>query len=239
MAHPASEKESPEFDRYAHAYTELLEDPLRNRFARDPLHFHRRKWLLIQTLLNRFGRTPQSMKWLDVGCGQGQLLSIAGGSFKQATGCDPSADMLSSNPSFTVQQQPSPVELPFSDGSFDFVTAVCVYHHVHGQDRNLLTAEIRRVLAPDGLCCIIEHNPRNPVTRAIVRRCPVDVDAELLSAPATRTLLQASGFQPLATDYFLYFPERLFNGIGATERLLRKIPLGGQYASLSRSPARP
>lgn len=51
--------------------------------------------------------------------------------FAQATGCDPSTGMLSSNVSFRTFEQPSSVELPFDDSSFDFVTAVCVMHHVH------------------------------------------------------------------------------------------------------------
>jgi SAM-dependent methyltransferase len=234
MTPPTNQNDAPEFDQYAHSYAELLDDPLRDKFARDPLHFHRRKVQLIESLLRRFGVNPATQRWLDVGCGQGQLLELADGKFKQATGCDPSAIMLSSNPSFTVRQQPSPTQLPFADGSFDFVTAVCVFHHVHGHDRTLLTNEIKRVLAPGGLCCIIEHNPRNPVTRTIVRRCPVDVDAELLPAQTTIELFRNSGFQPLATEYFLFIPESLFPVLGAAERWLRKIPLGGQYASLAR-----
>jgi SAM-dependent methyltransferase len=234
MIDPTRATKAPEFDWYAPSYAELLEDPLRNRFASDSLHFHRRKWLLLESLLARFGVDTRTQRWLDVGCGQGQLLELAGRNFKSATGCDPSAIMLSPNPSFTLMQQPSPVELPFPDGSFDFVTAVCVYHHVHGQNRTLLTNEIRRVLTPGGLCCIIEHNPRNLVTQAIVRRCPVDVDADLLSASATSKLLRASRFQPLATEYFLYIPEQLFQTLKVMEKVLRNIPIGGQYASLAR-----
>jgi SAM-dependent methyltransferase len=227
---------SPEFDRYAPSYSALLDDPIRNRFARDPLHFHRRKWLLIRTLLKRFGVAAEMQRWLDVGCGQGQLLELAGGNFKQATGCDPSAVMLPSHATFTVLEQPSPADLPFDDCSFDFVTAVCVYHHVHGGARPRLTNEIKRVLAPGGLCCIIEHNPWNPVTQAIVRRCAVDMDAELLSARTTLKLLEASGFECLATDYFLYSPERLFNRLRWIEGKLHKVPFGGQYISLARAP---
>ncbi len=238
MTQTTKQKDSPEFDHYAHSYTELLNDPLRDRFSRDPLHFHRRKVTVIDSFLRRLGVNPATQTWLDVGCGQGQLLELAGSRFKQATGCDPSAGMLSSNSSFTVYQQPSPTKLPFADASFDFVTAVCVFHHVHGQDRILLTEEIRRVLAPGGLCCIVEHNPRNPVTRAIVRRCPVDVDAELLTAKTTRDLLRNSGLEPLNTEYFLYVPESLFPMLGATERLLRNIPFGGQYVSVARLPRR-
>jgi len=232
-----SEKDRPEFDRYAHSYAELLEDPIRNRFAHDPLHFHRRKWLLIERLLKRSGVTLRTQRWLDVGCGRGELLKMAGSNFAQAIGSDPSAGMLSTSAPFRMHEQPSPVELPFGDGSVDFVTAVCVYHHVHGGARALLTSEIRRVLTPGGLCCIIEHNPWNPVTRAIVQRCPVDVDAELLTARRASMLLQAAGFESLRTDYFLYFPERLFNRLSSMERMLCKIPFGGQYALLARAPA--
>jgi SAM-dependent methyltransferase len=227
-------EESPEFDQYAPSYAELLEDPMRQKFSRDPLHFHRRKVLLIDHLLRRASASPPTLRWLDVGCGQGELLELAGWKFAQAAGCDPSSGMLASDASFKMYKQPSMVELPFADRSVDFVTAVCVYHHVHGDARTLLTREIRRVLTPGGLCCIIEHNPWNPATRAIVKRCPVDVDAELITARATGQLLEASGFEIASTDYFLYLPESLFDRFAVTEQVLSKIPLGGQYAMLGR-----
>lgn len=229
----SNDKTSPEFDRYASSYAELLADPLRSRFARDPLHFYRRKWLLIDRLLKRAGVTPGTARWLDVGCGRGELLELAGRNFAQAAGCDPSAGMMPSNALLNVYEQPSSVELPFEDNSFDFVTAVCVLHHVHGRDRTLLINEMRRVLSPRGFCCIIEHNPWNPVTRAIVKRCPVDVDAELFTARETGSLLEASGFASPRREYFLYLPERLFHRFGAAERVLSKLPFGGQYALLA------
>jgi SAM-dependent methyltransferase len=237
MLKQTSEEILPEFDQYAPSYAELLDDPLRNRFAKDLRHFHRRKWLLVEKLLKRARVPVSTQRWLDVGCGRGELLTIAGSHFAQAIGCDPSAGMLSKDSSFTMHHQPSLVELPFEDNTVDFVTAVCVYHHVHGEARTLLTREIERVLTPGGLCCIIEHNPWNPVTRAIVRRCPVDADAELLTARTTSRLLQQAGFQALSTDYFLYLPERMFHRLGLLEGALRRLPLGGQYALLARAPA--
>jgi SAM-dependent methyltransferase len=86
-----------------------------------PLHFHRRKWLLIQRLLKRAGLDPASSRWLDVGCGQGQLLGLAGKHFFRASGCDPSPGMLGSCASFSVCEQPSPATLPYEDSSMDFV----------------------------------------------------------------------------------------------------------------------
>ena len=226
-----------EFDLYAPSYAELLDDPVRNCFAQDPLHFHRRKWLLMQDMLRRATVDAATQRWLDVGCGQGDLLGLAGRNFARASGCDPSAGMLSKSCSFQVEHQPSISALPFDDASADFVTAVCVFHHVHGAARELLTADIRRVLAPSGLCCIVEHNPLNPVTRAIVKRCPVDVDAELVLAPQMRALLQGAGLEIVSTEYFLYLPERIFNRFGPAEKMLRRVPLGGQYAVLAKAPA--
>jgi SAM-dependent methyltransferase len=225
---------APEFDRYAPTYTELLNDPIRNRFVRDPLHFHRRKWLVMQSLFQRFEIDPKTKRWLDVGCGQGDLLSLGGSSFASAVGCDPSASMLRREASFQTVLQPSLVELPFEDASVDLVSAVCVYHHVHGVARTLLTNEIRRVLRPGGLCCIFEHNPWNPVTQTIVKRCAVDIDAELLTASVTAKMLRASDFKTLRTEYFLYLPESLFFTVGAMEKVLSRVPLGGQYVVLAR-----
>ena len=231
---PELDSKTAEFDDYAASYDQLLADPLRTSFSEDPLHFHRRKWHLIKGILRRQGVDPGQQRWLDVGCGQGDLLELAGDGFAWAVGCDPSAGMLSEGRQFNVVKQPSMVKLPFDDNSIDFVTAVCVYHHVHGVSRRLLTDEIARVLAPGGLCCIIEHNPWNPITRRIVKRCPVDVDADLLGARRTGCLLSVSGLSVVSTDYFLFFPERVFNQFGQAEEVLRKVPLGGQYCVTAR-----
>ncbi len=126
--------------------------------------------------------------------------------------------------------QADPLQIPFGDGEFDFVTAVCVYHHVVPEDRLALTREIRRVLRPNGIFCIIEHNPLNPVTRLIVSRTPVDADAILLKAGEARDLTRQAGFRTLQQDYFLYFPQSIYGVVGFLETALAKVPLGGQYA---------
>jgi ubiquinone/menaquinone biosynthesis C-methylase UbiE len=222
-----------EFDQFASTYDQLLEDPLRIGFASDPLHFCRRKWLVLDRMLRSIGRQPEAMTWLDVGCGRGEFLELAGSHFADAAGCDPSGGMLSFGRSFVTHNQPHPTELPFPSRSFDLVTAVCVYHHVPVDARSALTSEIRRVLRPGGLFCIIEHNPYNPVTCAIVKRCPVDADAALLSLNTAKELTLASGLRPGASEYFLYLPETWFHKLSGVETVLRQVPLGGQYALLA------
>lgn len=154
-----NKKAGAEFDEYASEYSSLLNDPLRNRFASESGFFHRRKWMLIHDFFSQRRINPSNLNWLDVGCGQGELLKVAAPFFAKASGCDPSRGMIHSCAASDVYEQPSPAELPFPDRSFDFVTAVCVYHHVHGGDRALLTKSIQRVLRPGGLFCMIEHNP--------------------------------------------------------------------------------
>jgi SAM-dependent methyltransferase len=134
-----------------------------------------------------------------------------------------------------IRVQPGDGKIPFDNARFDFVTAVCVYHHVPPPLRKALTAEVRRVLKPGGLFAIVEHNPYNPVTRLIVSRTPVDAGAILLSSAETRSLLLHERFALDEQRYFLYFPERIYRKTGQLESALCWLPLGGQYAVFARS----
>jgi SAM-dependent methyltransferase len=225
-----------EFNQYASKYTELLRDPLRGRFAESSDFFHRRKWALLQDFFGRRGISTARLSWLDVGCGRGELLTLAGAKFARAAGCDPSKEMMAGCGPLKIVHQILPTELPFADESFDFITAVCVYHHVQREQRASLTRSIQRVLRPGGFFCMIEHNPWNPITRLIVKRCPVDVDAQLFTAHSARDLAGSAHLRILETSYFLYLPEAAFGRFGKIERLFAKLPLGGQFAVFGQKP---
>lgn len=222
-----------EFDNYARNYQELLRDPIRDRFAGRADFFHRRKSILITEFLRRTRFPMESASWLDVGCGRGELLALAGGAFARAVGCDPSEEMTESAVA-EVHHQRSPEKLPFESQSFDFATAVCVYHHVEEQDRAPLTREINRVLRPGGIFCMIEHNPLNPATQIIVHRTPVDANARLLTAGRAKRCLREGGFHQMEAEYFLYLPEKLYARLGFLEKALKNVPLGGQFAIFAR-----
>jgi len=224
-----------EFDQYAGDYENLVTEPVRTRFGGGTSDFfHARKMELLLKFLRKQGRDPSRTSWLDLGCGRGDLLDLGAADFTERAGCDPSEEMLSSvRPGLEIRRQSSPTTIPFDSGKFDLVTAVCVYHHVVPPDRVPLTAEIRRVLKPGGLLVIIEHNPLNPVTKAVVKRIPLDHDAQLLSARTAQKLVSAVGFRPLRTEYFLYFPKALYGSLGSIEGALGWLPLGGQYATFA------
>jgi SAM-dependent methyltransferase len=220
-----------EFDEYAASYQKLLHDPLRERFAPGSQFFTRRKWELLQRFLSGRPIPTVDQKWLDVGCGFGDLLRLGKSFFQEARGCDLSPEMLAQAHDLDVHLQKRPDELPYEATSFDLVTAVCVYHHVLSKDMRLrLTSEIKRVLKRGGIFCLIEHNPLNPITRLIVHRTPMDANAQLLGIAESTELLKAAGLSVLGRELFLYLPEALYNRATFIESCFRNIPLGGQYA---------
>jgi SAM-dependent methyltransferase len=221
---------NPEFDKYSSDYAELLKDPVRDLFSADGAFFHVRKRDLVGEYFRRNRIDPAGLKYLDLGCGKGELLQLLGPSFGKSCGCDPSSEMMSDLAQFETRVQTDALRIPYADGEFDFVTAVCVYHHVEPHDRLALTHEVVRVLRPGGTFCIIEHNPFNPATQLIVRRTPVDANAILLRAGETRRLMTQAGLKPQGTEYFLYLTEGLYQRLGWLERQLVNLPLGGQYA---------
>src|SRR5579859_3388633 len=225
-----------EFDKYAASYQALLDDPIRNRFAPGSSFFFERKWTLIAEYFSRIGVQTTSADWLDVGCGRGDLLRLGKPHFRAVAGCDVSGEMMTACSDLPVRKQEHLESLPFEDASFDFITAVCVFHHVAPEQRSLLLRDMVRVARPGGICCIIEHNPFNPVTQLIVRRTPVDDDARLLTSWLTLCLMRSAGLGQCDTVHFLYFPAKLYARLGGVEASLARVPLGGQYAVMARKP---
>ena len=121
-------------------------------------------------------------------------------------------------------------KLPFDDGTFDVVVAICVLHHVPVSERFKVVSEMVRVSRHEGVVAVFEHNPYNPLTRHAVNTCELDRDAVLLPPRETVELLQESAQVEPESRHYLFSP--LGGSIGCSlDRRLRKIPLGGQYAA--------
>jgi SAM-dependent methyltransferase len=231
---------NPEFDRYAQSYEDLVHDPIRDRFSGGGSEFfHVRKRDLIRDYFDRCSQDTRSLSYLDVGCGQGELLKLLRDDFGKVCGCDPSNGMISTGElkaqGIDARLQPENGPIPFDDNQFDFITTVCVYHHVPPEHRQSLTAEVCRVLKPGGVFAIIEHNPYNPITKLLVSRIPVDADAILLRPIESRHLLERQGLVIESQEYFLYLPQSLYRHVSFLETALSSMPLGGQYAIFARS----
>lgn len=177
---------------------------------------------------------PETLTLLDVGCGVGTFHPHLADRFDRIAGCDVSTESIekasAANPQIGYRAHDGD-RLPYDDGEFDILTTICVVHHVPPAQWREFFAELRRVLKPGGLACVIEHNPFNPLTRLAVARCPFDEDAVLLSPARTRRLFSAAGFSNLSASQFLLLPWE--NTLARTvERAFAAVPLGAQYIAV-------
>jgi trans-aconitate methyltransferase len=117
----------------------------------------------------------------------------------------------------------------------DLVYSNGVFHHIPVAERGSAIRYVFESLRPGALFALWENNPWNPGTRYIMSRIPFDHDAITLSAPETRRLVRAAGFEVIHTDFLFVFPHAL-RPLRGLEPALVRLPLGAQYMILARKP---
>lgn len=223
------------FDEYKDNYRDVVQSSIDFSGLEHDFFMRAKVRVLYETIAAHPGLgVPEDLAYLDVGCGVGSFHPHLGGRFASISGCDVSADSIATataaNPAVDYRAYDGK-RLPYDDDSFDVLTTICVVHHVPVAQWTSFFAELRRVLKPGGIACVIEHNPYNPLTRLAVARCPFDHDAVLLSPRTARRLLGDAGFSAAATRQFLFLPWENPPAI-AVERALSSIPFGAQYLAV-------
>jgi ubiquinone/menaquinone biosynthesis C-methylase UbiE len=226
------------FDDYRDSYGETVDRAIRFSGLGHDFFLKAKADLLRRLVIERdLAQEGTSVRALDVGCGIGSLHRHLEGAFSTLEGCDVSAEAIprarQDHPDVAYSVCTSS-RLPYDDCAFDLVFTSCVLHHVAPGDWQRFLGEMRRVLRPGGIACVIEHNPWNPLTRLAVLRCPFDKDAVLLRAAKVETLLREAGFTEIRSEHILLLPQagRLARII---ERALATLPLGAQYACSGRA----
>jgi len=222
------------FDRHAADYSAEIDRTLGSYGARHAF-FTEHKARLILRLLAARGRDPGAMRLLDVGCGVGQVHAHLGPRFAAIEGVDVSAASIEVARATYPQHRYHVYDggrLPVADASADLSLAICVFHHVPPEGWAGLAAEMLRVLRPGGLALVIEHNPFNPLTRKIVRDCPLDRDAVLLRPATLRELFRDAGAARVTSRSMLSVPP--VNGALMTlDGWFGRLPFGAQYWCLA------
>jgi len=228
-----AETPGPQFDPYAHSYRDLHRNSVRAS-GEEPDYFAAYKVECMARMLDE-PASGAPLRILDFGCGVGNSIPHLVRLFPNAQihGLDVSGESVglakASYPTalFGVLGEES---LPLPDASIDVAMAACVYHHIPPEQRLRWTRELKRVLKPGGHVFIFEHNPLNPLTQKVVRDCPFDDDAILLSRAESLSLLKAGGFTSTDVRYIVFFP-KLLAFMRPLEKLLVKVPLGAQYVA--------
>ncbi|RIK88619.1 MAG: class I SAM-dependent methyltransferase [Planctomycetota bacterium] len=224
------------FDAVAADYERALGHGLRLS-GEGPQYFARRRIDWTARLLRR----ERTTRVLDFGCGVGlatcELRQRLGA--ESAWGFDPSTaaierarrDVAERGILFTAHVD----DLP--QGEFDVAYCNGVFHHIPLGERRAALLTIARTLRPGGWLALWENNPWNPGTRWVMRRIPFDRDADPLSPPQTRRMVRDAGFRVARTDAWFIFP-RALRWLRPVERLVHRLPLGGQYLVLAQWPGR-
>lgn len=226
------------FDNYRATYRDIVADSISFSGLKHDFFMQAKADLIERRLrVEGFLEPRPALKCLDIGCGIGTMHSYIAPLFASIAGCDISEESIDrarrENPNVSYVAYKGP-KLPYGDASFDFAVTVCVVHHVSPWEWREFFFEMRRILRPGGLACVIEHNPLNPATRLAVLRCPFDEDAVLLRSGTTCKLMRGAGFRDISREFFLLLPNAK-PAARRIEQLLSSLPIGAQYACIARA----
>lgn len=225
------------FDEYRSSYGDVVEQSISFSSLKHDFFLVAKADYLQRVITERGLRQGgRGISALDVGCGIGSLHRHLDGVVDTLAGCDISAESIArAEQDFpgNAYRSYEPTRLPYDDGVFDLAFASCVLHHVPPASWADFMAEMRRVLRPGGIACVIEHNPLNPLTRLAVFRCPFDEDAVLLRSGRTASLFRAAGFSDIRTEHILLMPSDRPMA-RRVERAFAALPFGAQYGCSAR-----
>ncbi len=225
------EREFDNFDQFAKDYRSTHDKSVELSGA-DSDYFSEYKIVELTSEEN----SQEKLTILDFGCGDGNSSVYLRKHFSNAQiyGVDVSEKSIEQanlkqlpNVSFTSFNGSI---LPYEDESFDVVFTSMVFHHInHGLHQQILL-EINRVLKKGGRFYNFEHNPNNPLTRKVVRECPFDEDAVLLTPSYHKKIINESSLSLKKINYTLFLPRhKLFKPFVGLEKLLTWCPIGAQY----------
>ncbi len=228
-----TERGEPEFDAYAAEYDASLAEGLRVTGA-DKAYYARERitWLRESAASAGVSRVDRV---LDFGCGDGDaapmLRSVLGA--REVVGVEVSPAMLARARARHPWARFELVDALPTLGAFDVAYCNGVFHHIAVAERAAAVRRVHDALRIGGVFGLWENHPWNPGTRYVMSRVRFDRDAIMLSPPETRRLLRANGLRPLRTDHHFIFPGGLAV-LRRVERLLSRLPIGGQYQVLAR-----
>ena len=153
------------YDLFSHCYDAFIRLHAR-RDEDDTRHF-------LVDAVARKDKSPNRI--LDICCGTGSVIIAFAKGYPDAVlvGYDFSRGMLrkaqeKSAASRTVYVEGDAAQLPFPDGSFDVVTCSHALYELKGEAREKALKEMRRVMHPDGLVLLMEHEvPSHPLLRLL------------------------------------------------------------------------
>lgn len=224
-----------EFDRYKESYDDAVNRAIAFSGQKVESFTRAKAEDLVRMIASHFD-CPSKTNLLDVGCGIGNyhpfLIPVVGSvsGVDISSACIAKAQQRNPAASYSVYDGE---RLPYRDYQFDIAFCICVIHHVPPARWQKFADEMRRVTRPGGLIVVYEHNPRNPLTRKVVRDCEFDREAVLLTMAQMRDLLTKAGCSAVTTNSILTLPP-IGGFIARLDGLFSNLPFGSQYRAVGR-----
>jgi SAM-dependent methyltransferase len=226
------------FDEYAETYEAAVRQGVRLS-GETPEFFAQARVQFLVRELRRRGSFPHVRRILDYGCGTGGTSRLLQAAFPcvEVVGVDSSAGMIreacsrNAQPSLRFEELGSPPRL--RESGFDLVYSCNVFHHIDPVHRPATLRALFDCTAAGGYLALVENNPWNPGTRAVMARVSFDRDAVPLNPSNVRKLTVSTGFHVSLARSLFFFP-RFLAGLRFLEPMLAPLPLGAQYAVLAR-----
>lgn len=217
-------KKGSSFDCYNESYCDELDKNLSIiPFHNDIEYYADYKVQILQKIC------PDVHSILEFGCGVGRNIRYLQKYFRSSsiTGTDISDTCLQE----ARISYPDVAFLPPNEiytHTYDLILIADVIHHIHPSERLGYFVSLNKLLADNGSIIIFEQNPYNPITRYLVRTCPFDVDASLLTDSEVKKILKCSGYEVLSRSYCFFFPSAL-KKCNNFEKRIGFLPFGGKY----------
>ncbi len=171
----------------------------RNLRARQRLWRHQVPYFDIAGWVVHLAGLSPGQRVLDAGCGNGEYLRALAQVPVRAAGCDLSLGMLRPL-AYRPVVNADVTALPVRDGVFDAVLAVHMLYHV--PDRPAAARELRRVLAPGGVCVAVTNGARHTRSlRSLVERAVGKATPGWRMLPATRAFTAENGAAQLRVAF--------------------------------------
>lgn len=191
-------------------------------------------WILRArwALLSRFIEPSAEQRLLDIGCGYGAFLRLAGErSSLQLVGCDLDAGSLEGSvaPERAVLHNSDVHEAALPDAHFDIVTLYHCLEHTMDPVRDL--KEVRRILKPDGVLLVEVPNFAGLWRRVFGRFWfPLLIPQHLVhfSPETLRAALLQSGFQRIVFQRGFWAPIELVTSVGLVLKSIFGAPPEGR-----------